>query len=74
MLQPLALKVRRKDTAGSMPAWAGVGMHIAALLASGAMVVASLSRGAWVVGLVGGVIFVTVLFVTTGYLFPEDRR
>ena len=74
MLHPLALKVRRKETANSMPAWAGVGMHFAALLASGWMTVASLSVGAWVVGLVGGGIFVTALFVTMGYLFPDDRR
>jgi hypothetical protein len=74
MLHPLALGVRRKETASSMPAWTGVGLHLAALLASGWMVVASLGVGAWVVGLVGGVIFVTALFVTMGYLFPDDRH
>lgn len=73
MLHPLVFKVRRKETAASAPVWAGVGLHIGALLASGWMVVATLSRGAWVVGLVAGLIFVTALFVTFGFLFPEDR-
>jgi hypothetical protein len=74
MLHPLILAVRRKETAGSMPPWAGVGLHFAGLVASGWMVVTTLSQKAWVPGLVGGVIFVTALFVTVGYLFPEDRR
>jgi hypothetical protein len=38
------------------------------------MVVATLSRGAWVVGLVSGSIFVVALFMATGYLFPEQHR
>jgi hypothetical protein len=65
---------RHKDTAGSMPEWAGVGLHLAALAATGWMVVATLSVGAWVVGLVGSIIFVVALFMATGFLFPEDRR
>jgi hypothetical protein len=74
MLHPLALKVRREEAAGSGPEWAGVGLHLASLVAAGWMVVATLSRGAWVPGLVGGVIFVTALFMATGYMFPESRR
>ena len=74
MLHPFALAVRRKDTAGSMPAWAGVGLHFCGLLAAGWMVVATLSLRAWVAGLVGGVIFVTALFAMFGYLFPDNRR
>lgn len=77
MLHPLALKIRRADTAGSArgaPVWAGVGLHLAALVASGWMVVATLSVGAWLPALVGGTIFVPALFMATGFLFPEDRR
>jgi len=74
MLHPLVLKVRHTETAGSMPAWTGFGLHVCSLLASGWMVVATLSLRAWVVGLVSGVIFVTALFMTTGYLFPKVRR
>jgi hypothetical protein len=74
VLHPLALMVRRKETAASMPEWAGIGMVLGGLLASGWMVVATLSHGAWVVGLVGSTIFVPALFATVGHLFPEDRR
>jgi hypothetical protein len=74
MLHPLILKIRRNDSAGSMPAWAGVGLVFGGLLASGWMMVATLSHRAWVPGLVGGVIFVTALFVTAAYLFPDNRR
>jgi hypothetical protein len=73
MLNPLALKIRRSETAASMPPWAGVGLHFGGLLASGWLTVDTLIHRAWVVGLVGGLIFVTALFVTVGYLFPENR-
>jgi hypothetical protein len=74
MLHPLALKIRRSETAASMPPWAGVGLHLGGLLASGWLMVDTLSHRAWVVGLVGGLIFVTALLVTVAYLFPDDRR
>ena len=74
MLHPFVLKIRRSDTAGSMPPWAGVGLHLGGLVASGWMMVATLSHRAWVVGIVGAVIFVTALFVTVAYLFPDKRR
>jgi hypothetical protein len=74
MLHPLAPGIRRSDTAGSMPPWAGVGLHLAGLLTSGWMTVATLSRGALVPGLVGGLIFVIALFAVVGYLFPDNRR
>jgi hypothetical protein len=73
MLHPF-MAIRRTDTAASMPSWAGVGLHLGGLLASGWLMVATLSHRAWVVGLVGGVIFVTALFVALGYLFPDNRR
>jgi hypothetical protein len=73
MFHPLAPVVRRAETASSMPEWVGVGMHLAALAASGWLLVATLSLGAWVVGLVSATIFVPALFMTTGYLFPKDR-
>jgi hypothetical protein len=73
MLHPLVVRTRPNETAAGAPAWAGVGLHIGALVASGWMFVATLSRGAWVVGLVSGLIFGIGLFVTIGYLFPEDR-
>jgi hypothetical protein len=57
-----------------MPAWTGLGLHFAGLLASGWMVVSTLSHRAWVPGLVAGVIFVTALYVAVGYLFPKHRR
>jgi hypothetical protein len=74
MLHPLAPGIRRSDTAGSMPPWAGVGLHLAGLLASGWMTIDTLSRGALVAGLIGGLIFVTALFVLVGYLFPDHRH
>jgi hypothetical protein len=74
MLHPIVLKIRRSDTAGSMPPWAGVGLHLGGLVAAGWMMVATLSHRSWVGGLVGGVIFVTALFVTVAYLFPDKRR
>ena len=74
MLHPLVFAVRRIENASSMPEWTGVGLHLAALVASGWMLIATLSRGAWVVGLVAGSIFVVALFMATGYLFPENRR
>ncbi len=74
MFHPFTLVIRRKDTGGGMPEWVGIGMLLGALLFSGWMVVASLSRGAWVVGIIGGLIFVTSLFVTIAHLFPDDRR
>jgi uncharacterized membrane protein YgdD (TMEM256/DUF423 family) len=73
MLHPF-LAIRRKDTAASMPPWAGVGLHLGGLLASGWLMVVTLSHRAWVAGLVGGVIFVTALFVALAYLFPDNRR
>jgi hypothetical protein len=74
MLHPLIVAARRLENASSMPEWTGFGLHLAALVASGWMVVATLSRGAWVVGLVSGSIFVVALFMATGYLFPEQHR
>ena len=74
MLHPLVPIIRRKETSGTMPEWVGVGMVFGGLLESGWMFVSTISRGAWVVGLTSGVIFVTALFVTIGYLFPEVRR
>lgn len=73
MLHPLVLTIRRKETAGA-PAWTGFSVHLAALVASGWMAVATLSHGAWVPGLVGATIFTVALFMATGYLFPDDRR
>jgi hypothetical protein len=74
MFHPLITFVRHQENASSMPEWVGFCLHAAALVASGWMVVATLSIGSWVGGLVGSAIFVPALFMTTGYLFPNNRR
>lgn len=74
MLHPLVFAVRRVENASSMPEWLGFCLHVAAVVAAGWMTIATLSVGSWVGGLVGGAIFVPALFMTTGYLFPNNRR
>jgi hypothetical protein len=74
MLHPIVLKAHRRETAASMPEWMGVGVFFCGLVASGILVVSTLSDRAWVVGFVAGIIFVTALFTMIGYLFPEHRR
>jgi hypothetical protein len=74
MLHPIVLKAHRKESAASMPEWMGVGMFFCGLVASGMLTVTTLSHGAWVVGFVAGIIFVTALFTMIGFLFPEHRR
>ena len=74
MWHPLALKIRRQETAQSMPEWAGISMVIGGVIASGWMTIATLTHHAWIVGFVSGLIFVVSLLATIGHLFPEDRR
>lgn len=73
MFHPLS-KVHRKESDPTMPPWMGVAMLVCALIAAGWMTVATLSIRSWVVGIVGAELFLTALFLTIGYLFPEDRR
>ncbi len=74
MMHPLVFAVRPRDNASSMPEWLGFCLHICSLLAAGWMTIATLSMGSWVGGVIGGAIFVPALFMTTGYLFPNERR
>lgn len=74
MLHPFIVLGHRKENASSMPEWAGFCVHLGAVVVSGWMVVDTLSFGSWVGGLVGAAIFVPALFMTTGYLFPNNRR
>ena len=73
MLHPLAIPIRRKESANSMPVWSGVGLYFAGLVTSGWMAVATLSLHAWFVGIIASLIFVIALLAFITYLFPEER-